>query len=44
MEREMMNSNKNKASTAKRYVVQVVIGVHCPLAFYFANFGEAMMF
>jgi hypothetical protein len=29
----MMNLNKNKASTEKRYHVQVALGVHCPLAF-----------
>jgi hypothetical protein len=33
MEREMVNLNKNKASTAKRYIVQVALGVHCPLTF-----------
>jgi hypothetical protein len=32
MEREIVNLNKNKASTAKQYHVQVALGVHCPLS------------
>jgi hypothetical protein len=44
MEREMVNLNKNKASTAKWYHVQVVLGVHCLLAFNSQFFGKAMMF
>jgi hypothetical protein len=28
MEREMVNLNKNKASTTRRYLVHVAFGVH----------------
>jgi hypothetical protein len=33
MEREMVNLDKNKTSTAKQFLVQLALGVHCLLLF-----------